>query len=207
MTDEEYEQRKRAEWAAYMRDWALKNPDKVKKNSRATWAKHGHKYKAKTKAKYENSPELRAAAVERATKWYQENKERRRAYMADYMRKNRAKLVARAKAWKQANPERAKVLASHSSHIRRTRLSNTSEAEHKQTLKIMAAERQKKSHVCYYCQKRFRGTMHWDHIIPVSKGGRHSPDNICVACEPCNLSKADRKLEAISASGNMLLPI
>lgn len=34
---------------------------------------------------------------------------------------------------------------------------------------------------------------HIDHVIPLSKGGRHNYANVQVACPPCNLAKKDRE--------------
>lgn len=34
--------------------------------------------------------------------------------------------------------------------------------------------------------------MTMDHIIPVSKGGRHTYENVRASCKPCNLEKADQ---------------
>jgi len=39
---------------------------------------------------------------------------------------------------------------------------------------------------CAYCGD---GAETWDHIVPVSKGGRTTPDNIVPACRRCNSSK------------------
>ncbi len=43
-------------------------------------------------------------------------------------------------------------------------------------------------HKCRYCG-RTDGTMHIDHVVPVSLGGGDEPENLCVACAPCNHSK------------------
>jgi hypothetical protein len=43
---------------------------------------------------------------------------------------------------------------------------------------------------CIYC-----GATHnlsYDHLIPLSKGGPDSPDNVVLACRSCNASKGDR---------------
>ena len=43
------------------------------------------------------------------------------------------------------------------------------------------------SHECAYCGAT--GQLHWEHIIPLSRGGPDNIDNIVLACPPCNLSK------------------
>lgn len=208
--NDDKEKELKSERAAYMRDWNRRRkeamPELVKEELKAKYQRQKHHHKARYD-RLKTDPKFRAAAVERATKWSKDNSERRKEYMRDYMRKNRAKLVARSAAWKKANPERAKTIAVHSSHLRRTRLVQTPKLQRDQARSMMQRERKKKTHVCYYCKSRFKGTMHWDHVIPVSKGGTHSPDNLCVACPECNLKKADNGLSKVSMSDNMLLPI
>ncbi len=45
-------------------------------------------------------------------------------------------------------------------------------------------------HTCQYCGSTKRLTL--DHVIPRSKGGKHSWDNVVIACERCNSLKGDR---------------
>ncbi|MGH2414877.1 MAG: HNH endonuclease [Microcystaceae cyanobacterium] len=45
-------------------------------------------------------------------------------------------------------------------------------------------------HQCQYCGSRKKLTL--DHVIPRSKGGKHTWDNVVIACEPCNSRKGDR---------------
>jgi 5-methylcytosine-specific restriction endonuclease McrA len=45
-------------------------------------------------------------------------------------------------------------------------------------------------HTCQYCGSTKKLTL--DHVIPRSKGGKHSWDNVVIACERCNSRKGDR---------------
>ncbi len=47
-------------------------------------------------------------------------------------------------------------------------------------------------HRCQYCGSHQHLTL--DHVIPRSKGGTHSWDNVVAACERCNSRKGDRLL-------------
>lgn len=45
---------------------------------------------------------------------------------------------------------------------------------------------------CYYCGSTER--IQADHVIPISRGGRHSIGNLVPACASCNLSKKDKTI-------------
>ncbi|NND74404.1 MAG: HNH endonuclease [Ilumatobacter sp.] len=44
-------------------------------------------------------------------------------------------------------------------------------------------------HRCQYCGDRADSI---DHVLPRSRGGPHTWENVAAACKPCNLSKRDR---------------
>ena len=46
-------------------------------------------------------------------------------------------------------------------------------------------------HACQYCGARAE-TL--DHVVPRSRGGSHTWDNVVAACRPCNIRKRDRLL-------------
>jgi hypothetical protein len=48
--------------------------------------------------------------------------------------------------------------------------------------------------VCGYCGA-MEGPFEIDHIHPRSKGGKNDPENLIVACRPCNRAKRDRLLD------------
>ena len=47
---------------------------------------------------------------------------------------------------------------------------------------------------CQYCGSR--GELTFDHVVPRSKGGITSWENVVAACAPCNLKKANKSLKA-----------
>jgi 5-methylcytosine-specific restriction endonuclease McrA len=50
-------------------------------------------------------------------------------------------------------------------------------------------------HRCQYCDQPAENI---DHVIPRSRGGTHSWDNVVAACRPCNARKMDRLLHETS---------
>ncbi len=46
-------------------------------------------------------------------------------------------------------------------------------------------------HACQYCGSAADSI---DHVVPRSRGGEHSWDNVVAACRPCNVRKRDRYL-------------
>jgi 5-methylcytosine-specific restriction endonuclease McrA len=51
------------------------------------------------------------------------------------------------------------------------------------------------NHTCQYCGSTRKLTL--DHIIPRSRGGTHTWDNVVTACESCNSRKGDRTLQEV----------
>ncbi len=49
---------------------------------------------------------------------------------------------------------------------------------------------------CHICGQKLHGKdCHIDHIIPLSKGGSHTSDNIAPACPKCNIEKGNKILD------------
>lgn len=60
---------------------------------------------------------------------------------------------------------------------------------------------------CYYCKGKIaigKGRCHIDHIVPLTRNGSNSPDNIVLACPTCNMRKYNR-LPHEWPQGNRLL--
>ncbi len=61
-----------------------------------------------------------------------------------------------------------------------------------QRLRAQVFERD--NYTCQYCGATDKD-LHCDHIIPVSKGGLNTLNNLTTACSTCNHSKGDKPLE------------
>jgi 5-methylcytosine-specific restriction endonuclease McrA len=49
------------------------------------------------------------------------------------------------------------------------------------------------NHLCYWCGTEITpDTTHVDHIMPLSLGGPHTPENTASTCAPCNLAKHNK---------------
>lgn len=125
--------------------------------------------------------------------WRAENKERHRAYSAQWLKLNPEKARQTSKNWNEKNLE--KVRASKEKWAK-----NNPEASRLKTLRRRAALRDAKQVTqkdiakmmqkgCIYCQAR---AEHIDHVIPISKGGIHSLGNLAPSCAKCNLSKGGK---------------
>ena len=42
-----------------------------------------------------------------------------------------------------------------------------------------------------------------EHVVAVSKGGRHGPTNVVPACERCNLKKNDKPVDAFMVDAGL----
>lgn len=50
--------------------------------------------------------------------------------------------------------------------------------------------RRKKLATCFWCQRKVASkSCHVDHMIPLSREGRHSIENLCISCRFCNSKK------------------
>ena len=91
--------------------------------------------------------------------------------------------LAYTRQYRAANPERAKAWDAKKRAVRRGAIAGETVTA-AQWREIKARYRQS----CAYClQPSKRLTM--DHIVPLSRGGRHLAENIAPACHTCNASK------------------
>jgi 5-methylcytosine-specific restriction endonuclease McrA len=144
-----------------------------------------------------------AANAEKRAAYRAANKERKAAANAAYGAANRERLAKNNAAWCAANPDKVAAHGRARQARRRARKRNTEcdpTANH-QTVAAMFGS------TCYICgvltepnaPPRSRYKAELEHVIPLSKGGTHTFDNLRIACHRCNRRKGVRTLEGIRA--------
>lgn len=113
----------------------------------------------------------KAAGFPRARRWYALNSE---------------KHIAAVKRWRAAHPEQQAAIdcekrAQKRAATRGTRAERMAVYLRAQSPAVIA---------CHWCGRdTHRGEREVDHIVPLSRGGLHAPENMTIACARCNRSK------------------
>jgi 5-methylcytosine-specific restriction endonuclease McrA len=169
----------------YQRKHYAENPDK--------WSMYGKRWREnnkETKAAYdrtyaENNPERVRAAKQ---KYKRVHKDRIREQNKIYSLKNKEILREKNRLWRENNLEKHRMKEAR----RRTR-------KHQNGVFVVLDKELRKliSSPCYYCGAQHQ---HIDHLVPISRGGRHSVGNLISSCSNCNLSKNNKFLVEWKAS-------
>ena len=130
-------------------------------------AKHLARYRAWAKANPDKCHDRNARHRKNNRDYYAQRQAR-------YRRENPHKY----KEWQRKNP--AKVIANWTKR-RQTLIANgIYSVKNKEIARLL-------SQPCFYCKSSKSGTI--DHVMPLSKGGRHSIGNLLPACMACNQQK------------------
>ena len=157
----------------------------------------------------------RAKAAETAREWRKNNAERAHATAKAYRKANRQTETARVRRWLKT--PRGKETSARSN---RTWKLNNPDRVASYVLRRMQAEEEggattelieemwnNGDKTCYLCGIAIDITAHFlaatsrtiDHIIPISRGGKHELDNLAFACRKCNLRKGNKTPEEYRA--------
>lgn len=122
----------------------------------------------------------------------------KQAYAKAYRRLNPEKYKAAISAWYAANPDAMKI----KKHNRRALLLAGGRLSVGISGKLMLLQRGK----CAACKCDLQVSgHHLDHIIPVSKRGANTDDNVQLLCPPCNLDKnAKHPIDWAQENGRLL---
>jgi 5-methylcytosine-specific restriction endonuclease McrA len=151
--------------------YTTKNRDKIAARTKV-W-RETHPDAAKSKAWREAHPGAQAIL---AAAWYQANSEA---------------VKARTREWKAANPQRRAELQNASQGRRRARKAGTQNGP-----VDLAQILERDGMVCHICTGVIESMadLHFDHVIPISKGGPHIAGNVRPSHALCNMKKGARLL-------------
>ena len=173
------------------------NPTDKKGMETRTHCKNGHKWTAETiylyqgkrrckvckkRWKTENVETVRASTRQS----HQKNRTKRQAYTRQWRKDNADRNRVHARTWRQRNPEKRNEIS------RRYRARKASAPVCDLTAEQWEAIKTQHNHKCVVCGSIDDITM--DHIIPLSKGGSHTANNVTVLCRSCNSRKRDRDM-------------
>lgn len=128
--------------------------------------------KAERLARYAANPEPNLTATKA-------RRVRNPEYFREYMRR-----------WRANNRNRINELVARRSE----RIRNAPVVEQIDRDAIVARD----NSTCYLCGRQLAtGDIHIDHVVPLSRGGTHTADNLRVACQHCNNRKYNKLLEEL----------
>lgn len=184
---------------AKVKEYQTSNVDKVKASQKEYREKNAEIVKAK-KAQYakENSARL----VAKAAQWAKDNPERRKEQMAEYRVKHKLEIkeydAKRFQRRMETDPEsvrkqrrdyaktpKGRAIYYSAQNLRRRGVPYTDEAI------AWIASIDWSTELCTYCSAP---ATEIDHILPITKGGDGSRENLTPCCRSCNASKGNRYL-------------
>jgi len=159
------------------REYYRKNRVKILKNGEVYRRKNLLKIKAKQKAyhatRYRRDAAYRAKLIAQSTRWGLANPQKRRDAVRKYARRNPHVYLAKHHAYRAA-----KMKAT---------INSTGISEYIKSVKNAPVV------FCFFCVRPVPNKKrHIDHKTPISRGGKHTLDNLCCACEHCNCVKGDK---------------
>ena len=130
-----------------------------------------------------SNPDKAKAEIQR---WREKSKERIAEAYREWILQNLDFNIKRCQQWREDNPE--KHLASKS---RRRALEL--HAEGAWAGSDIGDMRSRQGNRCYWCCVSLEGIpTEVDHVVSLSAGGSNWPENLCLACRPCNRLKNQR---------------
>ena len=159
---------------------------------------------------------IRCKQPERAEK-EQKRREANSGYLKEWKAKNPDRVAAYGRKQREKNPcyrprasrkgletpeQRRAAWAKHYAKHRSEEIAKASLKKRARRLKIKLTYfkydrdeiARSQNYICPYCKCTFQ-QFHLDHVIPLSRGGAHTRENMVAACVPCNLRKSNKTPE------------
>ena len=150
------------------------------------WENPEHHRKIRRKSNVTN-----AESIKEARKiYYQNNKDKILEKDKEYYQRNKSAINKRNNEYYQRNKDLFKIKAIN----RKKRVKYISDG----TIKLESLNKmyEEQNHKCAYCGCDLEENQkHLDHILPISRGGKHTIKNVHWTCAECNLSKGNKTEE------------
>ena len=145
------------------------------------------------RARYRANPD---AAADRARLWQEANRESKAAISRRWAARNRGKASEAVRRWNAANPDRVRKIKRDAQQRRRALQEGAKRVEWTTAgilerdgweCQIPECRCPKGRAIDPNAEHRWRATV--DHIVPLSRGGDDTPDNLRAAHQTCNSAK------------------
>jgi 5-methylcytosine-specific restriction endonuclease McrA len=167
-----WQQANKAEIAAKKKVYHETNKDEISAYHKARYAADPDAVKARTKAYRQANPEKVKAAI---AAWCDANREHYRSIKRAYAKR-------RPDVGRKKQAERRARLASAFVEV----------VDYKDVLRAANGR-------CGICSGPLGDSVHFDHIVPLARGGKHQRSNIQAAHPRCNLRKGAKSLSEVQA--------
>ena len=199
---EQYRLEHKTEKREYDASYRQENAEVLKRKKRQYYESHKREIRLKQKQFHIQHPEI-------VKQWKQKDRHRHQEYYRQYGHqyyklhrselrcKNHEYALAhieeareRARVWARNHPGKVRV---HNA-TRRARKRNASvslNVEQQKAIEALYKRAKEAPRIrCYLCGKLIpKGHRHVDHVVPLSKGGKHAPSNLAIVCDECNMHK------------------
>lgn len=166
-------------------DYHKRNPDIARKSA----ANYAYRHPDRVKATQLKSRIKSGGKAQRAYYW--RNRDRLLPILKSKRDRNKSAYRKYQKEWRARNKHYVNVVKPA---MRRAREKHNG-VDSTSISKFVNEVRSKLAVKCFWCETRFPGKYaQIDHIVPIAKGGRHSIENLCVACATCNHKKGAKDL-------------
>lgn len=174
--------------AAYAAQYRSKNGTALREASRKYYAVHKPEVRERQREYYgENRDGIRAQQQERRSLETPAGREQRRLYNLAYRENHAERLRAAQRDHHARNPLAYRMWSQAYKARRRAAPGHHTDADVRRQFKRQAGH-------CHWCQEPLLA-FERDHVVPLSRGGSDSPENIVVVCQSCNRKKGSRALE------------
>jgi hypothetical protein len=124
--------------------------------------------------------------------WKQENLDKVRQCRIKYRQNNQNKVKQCVRSWQQSNPDKCNQNSrkwQQNNPYKCNQISSKRRALKRNQTPDLTQNEKKKVELYYWVSQQFGPEWEVDHIIPISKGGIHHPDNLQIVTKEYNRQK------------------